>query len=112
MYQALQYFWHVYKVFLKMRSRNDNFMLIDVEMKDLLVFLALDNYLRKSLRQMDSFDYMFTYFCRSYYLNMGERGPPPKVPKLKIKHERGTIYCYLLLLFSCCACIFWMMYGM
>lgn len=25
---------------------------------------------------------------RSYYLNMGDRGPPPKTPKLKIKHER------------------------
>lgn len=29
---------------------------------------------------------------RSYYLNMGDRGPPPKTPKLKIKHERGTVY--------------------
>ncbi|XP_062619974.1 lethal(3)malignant brain tumor-like protein 3 isoform X1 [Saccostrea cucullata] len=26
---------------------------------------------------------------RSYYLNMGERGPPPKTPKLKYKQERG-----------------------
>lgn len=33
---------------------------------------------------------------------MGDRGPPPKTPKLKIKHERGIVHASCLILQNNC----------